>query len=185
MAAGWRNALAAIGVVAFLAALIVVPAGVDAVLPEDGPLPSGELDVGHGVSLRPPPGARLDLAASRPGTGEVLLLARRLRVAVTAVQVRERPADYVAHARRKLRRDGGFRVGEPVSVRTATGVPGERSDLLVGRGGHRGRPGCAGIFTGEKAGAVVVISPVEGCAAVPADVWKSVTSLTFSAVDTW
>jgi hypothetical protein len=182
---GWRNALAAIGVFAGLGALVLVPAVVDAALPDEGPLPAGDrLDVGYGVTLRPPPGARLDLNVSRPGTGDVELLVGDLRLRVTAVELRGHPADFIAHARRKFARDEGLRAGPPTSVRTGSGVSGQRADLSVEDSGD-GDPGCAGIFTGADAGAVAVVSPVDGCAAVPAQVWAAVESMTFAPVEQW
>jgi hypothetical protein len=183
---GWRNAWGAVGVLAGLGALVAVPAAVDAALPDEGPVPPGErLDVGFGVSIRPPAGARLDLDTSRPGTGDVVLLVRDLRLSVRAVEVRTRPADFVAHSRDKFSRDEGLRAGEPAAVRTASGVAGQRADLSVEDGALGGQSGCAGIFTAEKAGAVVVVSPVDGCAAVPPDVWAVVESVTFEPVEQW
>lgn len=184
MGSGWRNAVAAIGVVVGLAALVGVPAAVDAVLPEEGPLPPGDrLDVGYGVSLRPPPGARLELGTSRPGMGEVALRSGGMTLRVTAVEVRERPADFVAHARRKFSRDEGLNPGQPEEVSTAAGVPGQRGDLRAAA--PTGEAGCYGIFTADEAGAVAVISAVDGCAAVPADLWAAVASLTFEPAEEW
>lgn len=176
MGAG-RNALAAIGVLAGLAALVAGPAAIDVGLPDVGPLPAGgTLDVGYGVSLRPPPGARQDLGASRPGAGEVVLLVAGVRVRVTAVEVPERPDDFVAHARHKFARDEGLRPGPAQPARTTAGVSGEQGDL---RGTDGGRSACYAIFTADALGAVAMVSPVDGCAAVPEQVRAAITSLTF------
>ena len=76
-----RNAAAAAAVLLGLGALVAVPAAIQAALPDERPLPAGErLDVGYGVSVRPPAGARLRLNDSRPGAGEVVLLAGGLSV---------------------------------------------------------------------------------------------------------
>jgi hypothetical protein len=174
-----RNAAAAVAVLLGLGALVAVPAALQAALPDEGPLPSGDrLEVGYGVAVRPPGGARLRRDDSRPGAGEVVLLVRGLSVRLTARYVPERQAAFVAHARRKFSRDHGWRPGPPERTRTAGGVVGERGDLTPD-GGPAGEPGCYGIFTAEEAGVVVVISPVAGCGAVPADVWASVGSLEF------
>lgn len=209
MASAWRNAMAAVGVLIGLGALVAVPAVVDAALPDDGSLPAGDrLEVGYGVALRPPPGARLDLGVSRPGTGEVALLVGGHRLAVTAVEVRERPADFVSHTLEKFGREA-LRPGPPTEAWTTAGVRGQRADLRVEDDFPGVRPGCAAIFTGPVeiadsaagsdpaggwtalaaegtvAGAVLVISPVSGCVAVPAELWASVTSVTFEPVDRW
>jgi hypothetical protein len=184
MGAAGRNAVAALAVLVGLGAWVAAPGVVQALLPDEGPLPAGDrLDIGYGVSLRPPAGARLDLGASRPGTGEVVLLAGRLRMAVTAVEVPERPAAFVAHARRKFSRDEGQRPGRPEPVRTDAGVTGERGDLRPDGGALAGEPGCYGVFAAEEAGVVVSITPVAGCAAVPEPVWAAVTSIDFEPVE--
>src|SRR5919107_1756126 len=101
-----QNAAAAAAVLLGLGALVAAPAAIQAALPDERPLPGGErLDVGYGVSVRPPDGARLRLHDSRPGAGEVVLLAGGLSVRLTAAYVPERRSEYVAHARRKFSRD--------------------------------------------------------------------------------
>jgi hypothetical protein len=176
-----RNALAALAVLFGLGALVVAPVVIQAVLPDEGPLPAGDrLDVGYGVTLRPPPGARLELSGSRPGTGDVVLLAGGLRLKVTAVEVRERPADFVAHAKRKFARDEAVRPGPPEAVRTAAGVRGERGDLRPTDDPLAGEPGCYGVFSAEQVGVVASISPVAGCAEAPAEVWAAVASIEFA-----
>jgi hypothetical protein len=178
VAAG-RNAVAAVAVLLGLGALVAVPAAIQAGLPDEGPLPAVErLDVGFGVTLRPPADARLELAGSRPGAGEVVLLTRGLRLKLTAVEVPERPADFVSHTRHKFSRDDGLRAGPPQPARTGAGVDGERGDLRPD-GALAGRPGCYGVFVAESVGAVAVISPVAGCAEVPTEVWASVASIEF------
>jgi hypothetical protein len=113
------------------------------------------------------------------------LIVGDLRLHVTAVELRGHPADFVAHARHKFSRDDGLRAGPPMSVRTVAGVSGQRADLRVEDPIGGGRPGCAGIFTGEDAGAVAVVSSVDGCAAVPDEVWAAVESMTFAPAEQW
>lgn len=180
-----RNAVAAVAVLLGLGALVAVPAVIQAALPDVGPLPAGDrLDVGFGVSVAPPPGARLELATSRPGAGEVVLLVDGLSVRLTAVAVPRRPAGFVAHTRRKFSRDDGLAAGAPARARTSAGVVGERGDLRP-EDGRSGDPGCYAVFVAEEVGAVAKISPVAGCAAVPAGVWASVESMRFEPVDEW
>ena len=185
MGAGLRNAAAAVGVLGALAALVIVPAVVGLSLPDEGPLPAGRrLDVGYGVTLRPPPGARLGLAESRPGAGGVELRAGRFTARFTAVEARDVDrAGFVAHARRKLARDEGFRPGSPEPVSTEAGVPGERGTLEPDHDDDRS--GCYAIFVERDAGVVAIITPVADCDAVPPEVWSAVRSLTFEPIGNW
>lgn len=183
MSAGWRNAIAAIGLVLALAAVVGGPAAVDSALPALRPVPVDDLYVGFGVSLRPPPGSQHDAGSSRPGSGTVELRTGGLTVRVTSAYVRERPADYLRHARRKLDRDDGLRVQDTEPARTAAGVPGERG--AVRPTDADGEAGCYAAFTAELAGVTVLITPVTDCAAVPAPVWAVVSSLTFDREPAW
>ncbi|OJF11675.1 hypothetical protein [Couchioplanes caeruleus] len=180
-----RNAVVTLGLLAGLGATVAVPAGLGALLPDDGPAPAGRLEVGHGVALTVPPGARWDRGESRPGTGAVTLRLGSTDVAVSSVPVPERRADFLAHTRHKFARDDGWTPGPPAPLRFGGGVVGERGDLVAGKDTTAGEPGCYGAAVAEGAGAVVVISPVSGCAAVPAEIWTLVESMTFEAVDPW
>ena len=105
-ATGWKNAGYALLLLGGLAALVAVPALAALPLPREGPPMSTErLDIGFGATIVPPPGARLDLADSRPGTGEVLLRADGARIRLSARQFRGDAGPFVAHMRHKLRRD--------------------------------------------------------------------------------
>lgn len=178
--------MASIGLVAGLVAIVAVPAVLSAALPGERPVRTGDrLDVGFGVSVRPPPDARHDAAKSRPGSGEVLLRFGGLRLRLRAAAVRERPGDFLRHARAKLARDEGLRVGPAAPVRTAAGVPGERADLSVENEVFGEKPGCYAGFTAESAGVVAVITPVASCAEVPPSVWQAVTDLRFSRPEQW
>jgi hypothetical protein len=167
-----------------LVGMVVVPGVLTAVLPDTGPLPGDRLDIGYGASLRPPDGGRLELSGSRPGTGEVTVVVGSHRLKLTAVEVPERPGDFARHTRRKFSRDEGLRPGPPQEVRTDAGVRGERGDLRPADS-WGGESGCYALFAAESAGAVAVISGVDGCAAVPQPLWASVTSMTFEPVEQW
>jgi hypothetical protein len=181
---GWRNARAALGVFGVLVLLVAVPAAVSQALPGEAPVPAGErLAVGYGVSLRPPPGARHVVGASRPGGGEVELRAGDVSVRVTAVEVRGPARAFAAHARHKFSRDDRLRAATPERYSTDAGVSGERGALTPVD--PDGRPGCYAIFVAEGAGVVVRITPVAGCAAVPPEVSSAVRSLTFDPAGVW
>jgi hypothetical protein len=179
MISAGRNAVAAVAVLVGLGALVAVPAAVDAALPETAPVPPGRLEIGYGVSIDPPVGARLDAGSSRPGTGEIVLLVDDHTVRVTAVEVRARPAAFVAHARRKFARDEGMQPGPARRAHTPAGISGQWADLAAGDEPSSGEPGCSGIFTAESTGVVVVVSPVDGCEDIPWRISAAVTHMTF------
>ncbi|MFK3980101.1 hypothetical protein ACI2K4_06920 [Micromonospora sp. NPDC050397] len=174
---GWKNAGAALLLLAGLGALVGVPALVALPLPQEGPpLPADRLDIGFGATIVPPTGARLDLGDSRPGSGAVTFQADTVRLRVTAQQVTGPVEPYVAHARHKLdRNDGLLPAGAPERVRTTSGLSGERGSL---RGvADDVRPGCYAVFTGHLVGVVVLATPAESCAELPEPVWAAVTSI--------
>lgn len=180
---GWRNGLAALAVLGGLAALVAVPAAVDSTLPDEGPLPRGEfLEIGYGVSLRPPSGARLVLGPSRPGAGEIELRSGGLTLRLTAVEVRGSADAFRGHARHKFTRDDELTPGPPQQVRTAAGVTGERGTLTPAAGGRRG---CYAMFVAESAGLTAVVRPVADCESVPPDLWSAVASVRFEPAETW
>ncbi|GGQ84698.1 hypothetical protein [Couchioplanes azureus] len=175
-----RNAIAAVGLLVALGAMVAVPAVPAALLPDEGPaLPAGRLEVGYGVALTVPHGARLDLGDSRPGGGSVTFRAGSATVTVSAVPVPERPEEFVAHTRRKFARDEGLKPGPAQPLRLDGGVTGERGDLIASDETAIGEPGCYGAAVSEGVGAVAVISPVAGCAAVPGEIWRALASMTF------
>lgn len=176
-----RNAAAAVALLAGLGATIGVPAALGSGLPDDGPVPltDGRLDVGSGVTLTPPPGARLRLDDSRPGGDEVVLTTGGTTITVRTVLVPHRPRDFVAHTRHKFQRDDGLLAGPVEPWRLAGGVLGERGDLRVVDRFADGRPGCYGIAVAEGVGVVAVVSPVDGCRAVPDATRAALDTLTF------
>jgi hypothetical protein len=181
-----RNASAAVALVVGLCAVVGVPAAIAAALPDDEPMPPGErLDVGLGVSMLPPPDARLDLDEARPGSGLVAFRSGPVTVTVTAVYVRDRPGEFVAHTRHKFSRDEDLTPGPAAPWRLAAGgVVGERGDLRAADGSFTvdelgNRPGCYALAVVEQLAAVVTMTPVAGCAAVPPEIWTAAGSLTF------
>ncbi|WP_329108130.1 hypothetical protein OG792_06010 [Micromonospora sp. NBC_01699] len=175
---GWKNAWYAVLLLAGLAALVAVPALLALPLPGEGKPLSGErVDIGFGATIAPPSGARLDLDASRPGTGAVSLRAGEVRLRLTAQQFRGDVGPYVAHARHKLDRDEWLRpVGGPERVATTSGVSGERGSLRSDDSAGVD-PACYAIFTARSVGVVVLATPAKDCTELPASVWAAVTSI--------
>lgn len=175
---GWKNAGWAVLLLVGLAALAGVPALLAIPLPSEGaPLSDERVDIGFGATIAPPPGARLDLSESRPGTGAVTLLAGGVRLRLSAQQFRGDVGPYVAHVRHKLDRDEWLRpVGDPERVTTTSGVPGERGSLR-GDDSVDVDPGCYAVLTERSIGVVVLATPVANCAELPAPVWAAVTSI--------
>ncbi|GAA2518567.1 hypothetical protein [Pilimelia columellifera] len=182
----WRNAKAVLAVLVGTGAVIAVPATVNALISDDVTLMDGrpvDVGVGVGVTLSPPAGSRLSLSDSVPAISTVLLRHEGATLEVTAVSGVDRPADFLAHARRKLRREGMFTVRlRPVVTRA--GVLGERGDLVPVPGGV-GVSGCYAGFVADERGIVVKISNVSECRAVPPLVWVAVESITVAPEEEW
>lgn len=183
-ATGWKNAGYALLLLGGLVALVAVPALVALPLPREGPpLSTERLDIGFGATIAPPPGARLDLGDSRPGSGDVTMRAGGVRLRLTARQFRGDAAPFVAHARHKLNRDEWLRpAGDPEPVRTTSGVSGERGSLL-GDDVADVEPGCYAVLAAQSIGVVVLVTPVANCADLTAPVWAAVTSIEVDPVD--
>ncbi|WBB82063.1 hypothetical protein O7606_12260 [Micromonospora sp. WMMD882] len=172
MTSRWRDLGVALGVLTGLGALTVVPAIVSAGLPTEGPPLTRPVDVGHGVRIDPPPGARLDVTDSRPGAGEVVLrTADGLRIRLTAVAYQGDPEPFTAHARHRLARDELLRpAGRPEPLRAA-GLRGEWGPLT----GEQ--PACYAVLTGPEVAVTALVTPVDGCAELPAPVRAALTGL--------
>lgn len=179
MATGWRNAFGALAVLGGLVLLVVVPAVVATRFPDEQAPPPGRLDVGYGVTLRPPEGARLDVGPSRPGSGEIRLRVGGVVVWLQAAEVRGSRSRYAAHARHKLARDGQLLPGPAGPATTAAGVRGEQGALL---GGQRRSSGCYAIFSARSAGVVIAVTRVPDCERMPEPVRDAVASVTFDEV---
>ncbi|MFI5497045.1 hypothetical protein [Actinoplanes sp. NPDC051859] len=172
-----RNALAAVGLLVGLGLTVALPGIPAALLPEEGPaLPGGRIDIGDGVALTLPAGARLDLGDARPGSGDVTFRTGAVTVKVATSAVPDRPAEFIAHARHKLDRDEDLRPGPAEPWPTTAGVQGERGDLAPA--------GCYFAAVAEGAG-VVVTMPDTGCGSAPPEVWSAISSITFEEAAKW
>lgn len=176
MTSRWRDVGIGLGVLAGLGALAVVPAVVSTALPSQGPPLTRPVDVGYGVRVDPPPGARLDVADSRPGSGEVVLrTGDGLRIRLTAVAYQGDPAPFTAHARHRLARDELLRpAGRPEPLRAA-GLRGEWGPV---RGSA---PACYAVLTGPEVAVTALVTPARDCAALPAPVRAALTGLRLDA----
>lgn len=156
--------------------MVAVPVVFSTTLPAEGPPLTRPVTVGYGVRVEPPPGARLDLADSRPGAGEVVLRTPDgLRIRLTAVPYRGDPEPFVAHARHRLARDELLRpAGRPEPLQ-ATGLRGEWGALTGEEPGHD--PGCYAVLTGAEVAVTVLATPADDCAALPAPVRAALASL--------
>lgn len=172
MTSRWRDAGVGLGVLVGLGALVAVPAVVSVALPSQGPPVTRPVDVGYGVRVDPPPGARLDVTESRPGTGEVVLrTGEGLRIRLSAVAYQGDPEPFTAHARHRLARDELLRpAGRPEPLR-ASGLRGEWGPLT----GEQ--PACYAVLTGPEVAVTALVTPVPDCAALPAPVRAALTGL--------
>lgn len=182
MATGWwRNAVAALGVLGGLAVLIAAPAVISSRLPDEQVVPAGRrLAVGDGVTVLPPPGARLGVGPSRPGSGDIELHVAAAVMTLHTAEVRGSRRGYTAHARHKLSRDDGLLLGAAGAATTSDGVPGEQGAL---RGGGADGRGCYAIFSARTAGVVIVVTgvPTAGCEQLPEPIRRALVSVQFSA----
>ena len=175
-ATGWKNALYGLLIFTGLGALVLVPGLVSCALPAEGPPLTERLDIGYGATIQPPAGSRLDLADSRPGSGNVLLRADGVEIRLTAQSFPGDPAPYTEHVRTKLDRDDGLRLlGRPEPMRTTSGVTGERGSL-VNWDSDEGY-GCYAVLTADSVGVVALVTPVTNCAVLPGSVSAALASI--------
>src|SRR3982751_439476 len=107
------NLLAGCAVAAVLGLIAFGLPAVDRALPASRPVPPGvPYDVGAGVSVRPPPGAQVDLTRTRPGTGSgtAVFLLGAVRYALTVRPYAGSLAEAAQAVRAKLTRTRGYQV---------------------------------------------------------------------------
>ncbi len=135
------NLLGSLGVAAALAGLAYGLPAIDRALPDQRPVRTDEpYPVGAGVSVLPPPGATVDVTATRPGNDQGTVLFRLGRVRY-AIVVRPFDGDLPTAAQRLRQRitgTAGYQVtGVQLTVNTAGGLTGLQGGYTApGRGGR-------------------------------------------------
>lgn len=141
----WRplagNLLGSACLLLALAGIAVGLPAVDGALPAQRPVASGQpYPVGAGVSLVPPPGARVDLTRTRPGIsrGTALFVRGAVRVHVAVAPFDGDLDQAAARLRVKITATRGYQVtGREVPVATASGLPGRQGGYTTPGGGGR------------------------------------------------
>ena len=135
------NLLGSLGVAAALAGLAYGLPAIDRALPDQRPVRTDEpYPVGAGVSVLPPPGATVDVTATRPRNDQGTVLFRLGRVRY-AIVVRPFDGDLPTAAERLRQRitgTAGYQVtGVQLTVHTAGGLTGLQGGYTApGRGGR-------------------------------------------------
>ena len=133
--------LPTVSMVGILAALTFGLPAVDRALPSERPVSADEpYAIGAGVTVRPPPGAVLDVTGTRPGDdrGSVLFVLGQVRYAIV-VQPFDGDLDTAAgRLRHRITGTAGYQVtGSELTVATGTGLPGLQGGYTApGRGGR-------------------------------------------------
>jgi hypothetical protein len=135
------NLLGSLGIAAALAGLAFGLPAIDRTLPAQRPVRTDQpYPVGAGVSVLPPPGATVDVTATRPGNDQGTVLFRLGRVRY-AIAVRPFDGDLPTAAERLRQRitgTAGYQVtGVQLTVNTADGLTGLQGGYSApGRGGR-------------------------------------------------
>lgn len=151
-----RNLL---GGAAVLAALLLVVFGLPAInraVPTDRSLAGRLYEVGAGVSVQPPPGARVDASRTRPGQerAAVLFLVGDVRYAIVVQPFGGQIAEAADKLRTKIKATQGYQVtGEEGAVDTASGLSG-----VAGGYTAPGRCGRYAVFLADGRSIEVTVS---------------------------
>jgi hypothetical protein len=135
------NLLGACGVVATLGGLSFGLPALNHALPADRAVPTDRpYDIGGGVSVVPPPGARIDVTDTRPGTdsGTVLFRVGPVRYLISVQPFDGSLPAAVDRLRRRITGNAGYQVtGTELSVATTDGLRGVQGGFSApGRGGR-------------------------------------------------
>ncbi|HEY7174078.1 MAG TPA: hypothetical protein VH442_04095 [Micromonosporaceae bacterium] len=136
-----RNLWASLAVLGTVAVIGLGLPGINRLLPAARPVSaSAAYVVAAGVTVRPPSGARLDVANTEPGPreGSALFLIGNVRYAVVVTMFRGSLADAATRLRTKIEETGARVVGRETSVTTDQGI--------VGRAGRYAPPHRAGRY---------------------------------------
>jgi hypothetical protein len=135
------NLLGALSLVLALAGLAVGLPALDAALPADRPVPSDRpYVVGGGVTVIPPPGARIDVTETRPAddSGTVLFRLGPVRYLITVGRFDGDLSAAVGRLRQRITGTPGYQVtGTELTVATGSGLAGLQGGYTApGRGGR-------------------------------------------------
>ncbi|MEV4535411.1 hypothetical protein AB0J82_16430 [Asanoa sp. NPDC049518] len=133
-----RNLAGSIGVLSTVAGLAFGLPAIDRALPAARPVDSGPYLVGGGVTVTPPPGARLDVTLTRPRDtrGTAVFLVGTVRYVIVVAPFDGSLADATQRLRDKITR-GHQITGKESPTRTATGLDGVQGTYAAsGRGGR-------------------------------------------------
>ena len=137
---GWhevRNLGWSTGILAVIGALAFGLPAVNAALPAARPVPDGRpYPLGNGVTVVPPPGARLDVTTSMPG--RTLFTLGGVRYLIVVAPFQGSLAEVAAQVRNKITANRGYQVtGTEAATRTGQGVPGRQGGYTSpGRNGR-------------------------------------------------
>jgi hypothetical protein len=174
-----RDALGSLAVVGVVAVVAFGLPFLDRRLPDTRPIAAGvPYQVGGGVSVDPPAGARLDVTRTRPGSdrGTALFIIRGVRVAVVVTPYRGDLPGASARLRNKIERVGDAELtNDDAPITTRSG--------LVGREGRytgRGRVGTYAVFiAGGRSAEVTASGAGNDLAGLGPEVDAMVSTLTF------
>lgn len=133
--------LATLSMVAVLAALAFGLPAIDRSLPAGRPVDAGRpYAIGAGVTVRPPPGAVLDVTGTRPADdrGSVLFVLGQVRYAIVVQPFGGDLGAAAGRLRQRITGTAGYQVtGTELTVATGTGLPGLQGGYTApGRGGR-------------------------------------------------
>jgi hypothetical protein len=154
-----RNLAGSIGVLCTVAGLAFGLPALDRALPAQRPAGDGPYPVGGGVTVTPPPGARLDVTLTRPGDarGTVVFLTGAVRYVVVVTPFDGTLAEATERLRRKITGVRGHEItGKEFPTRTASGLEGVQGTYAA--------PGRAGRYLVFRGGDVAIEVTVAGTA---------------------
>jgi len=135
-----RNLAGSIGVLCTVAGLAFGLPAVDRALPAQRPVGDGPYPVGGGVTVTPPPDARLDVTLTRPRDtrGTVVFLVGTVRYVIVVAPFDGSLADATQRLRDKITAVRGHEItGKEFPTTTASGLSGVQGTYAApGRGGR-------------------------------------------------
>ncbi len=155
-----RNLAGSIGVLCTVAGLAFGLPAVDRALPAQRPVGDGPYPVGGGVTVTPPPDARLDVTLTRPRDtrGTVVFLVGTVRYVIVVAPVRRLP---------RRRHPAAAATRSPPSAGTRSPARSSRTSTASGLSGVQGTyaaPGRGGRYLVFLAGDVAIEVTVAGSA---------------------